>query len=55
MKHSNILVGFYQVLFTSANSRQFEQVLKATSKSVTKEMNLYLAVEFWRAEVEEAL
>lgn len=52
---SNILVGFYQALFTSANLRQFEQVLEATSKSIMEEMNLYLTVEFRRAEVEEAL
>ena len=52
---SNILVGFYQALFTLANSRQFEQVLEATPKFVMEEMNLYLAVEFQRVKVEEAL
>lgn len=52
---SNILVGFYQALFTSANLRQFEQVLEATLKSIMEEMNLYLTVEFRRAEVEEAV
>ena len=48
-------MGFYQALFTLANSRQFEQVLEATPKFVMEEMNLYLAVEFQRVKVEEAL
>ena len=52
---SNILIDFYQHLFTSAAQSHMEEVLRAIPTMITEERNAMLAVEFVKAEVDEAL
>ena len=52
---SKILIDYYQNLFTSASPSNFEEVLMAVPTIITNEQNAMLAVEFVKAEVEEAL
>ena len=52
---ANILVDFYQNLFTSASPSQIEEALEATPRVVTDEMNQTLVAPFVKAEVEIAL
>ena len=52
---SNILIDYYQHLFTSASPSHVEEVLRAVPTIITKEQNAMLAAEFVKAEVDEAL
>ena len=52
---ANILVDFYQNLFTSASPSRIEEALEATPRVVTDEMNQTLVAPFVKAEVEIAL
>lgn len=52
---ANILVNFYQNLFTSSTLDQIDVTLKATPVVVMEEMNLELSTTFVRAEVDAAL
>ena len=52
---ANILVDFYQNLFTSASPSRIEEALKATPRLVTEEMNQNLVAPFVKAKVEIAL
>lgn len=52
---SNILINYYQHLFTSASPLHVEEVLRAVPTIITEEQNAMLATEFVKAEVEEAL
>ena len=52
---ANILVDFYQNLFTSSSPDQIEEALEATIMVVTEEMNQELVAPFERAEVDTAL
>ena len=52
---SKILIGYYQNLFTLASASSVEEVLMAVPTIITDEQNAMLAIEFVKAEVEEAL
>ena len=50
-----IVLEFYQALFTSQNSENFDEILAQIPRVVTNEMNNDLMVEFQKEEVETAL
>ena len=52
---ANILVDFYQNLFTSASPSRIEEALEATPRLVTEEMNQNLVAPFVKAKVDIAL
>lgn len=52
---AEILINFYQNLFTSENPRRIDEALESNPRVVTEEMNQMLSGEFTRAKVEEAL
>ena len=52
---ANILVDFYQNLFTSASPSWIEEALEATPRLVTEAMNQNLVAPFVKAEVDIAL
>ena len=52
---ANILVDFYQNLFTSSSPNRIEEALEATPRVVIEEMNHELVAHFGRAEVDIAL
>ena len=52
---ANILVDFYQNLFTSSSPNRIEETLEAIPRVVTKEMNHELIALFGRAQVDIAL
>ena len=52
---ANILVDFYQNLFTSSSPNRIEEALEATPRVVTEEMNHELVAPFGRDEVVIAL
>ena len=51
---SNSLIDFYQHLFTSDPPSHMEEVLRAIPTMITEEQNAMLAMEFAKAEVDEA-
>ena len=50
-----MVVDFYQELFTSSNLNSFDEILERIPQVVTEEMNLELMQEFMTMEVEVAL
>ena len=52
---TNILIQYYQKLFTSATPQHLEEVLATIPKVITDEMNSMLMAEYVQDEVDEAL
>ena len=52
---TNILVHYYQSLFTSATPHHLEEALAAIPEVITEEMNSMLTAEYSLDEVDEAL
>ena len=52
---SKMVVGYYNQLFTSSNSYDFEEVVQSTKRVVTEDMNSNLIRIFSKEEVEIAL
>ena len=52
---SDILIDYYQQLFTTASPTRMEEVLRVVPSIITEEQNAMLAAEFVRAEIDEAL
>ena len=50
-----MVVDFYQELFTSSNPNSFDEILEQIPQVVIEEMNLELMQEFTATEVEVAL
>ena len=52
---SALIVEYYQLLFTSSNPSDIEEVVQLTNRRVDDTMNVELTSEFTKAEVEVAL
>ena len=52
---SNILIDYYQQLFTTASPTHVEEVLRVVPSIITEEQNAMLAAEYVKAEINEAL
>ena len=52
---ADILIAYYQQLFSTASPTRVEEVLRVVPSIITEEQNTMLAVEFVKAEINEAL
>ena len=52
---SDILIAYYQQLFTTASPTRVEEVLRVVPSIITEEQNAMLVAEFVKAEIDEAL
>ena len=52
---SNILIDYYQQLFTTASPTRVEEVLRVVPFIIMEEQNAMLAAEFVKAKIDEAL
>ena len=52
---TNLLIQYYQTLFTSVTPQHLEEVLATIPKVITDEMNSMLRAEYVQDEVDEAL
>ena len=52
---ADILIAYYQQLFSTASPTRVEEVLRVVPSIITEEQNTMLAAEFVKAEIDEAL